>query len=57
MDGRGVPENQKVKLHQEIRRNLEERFSFFGFAFFSSICVSLSLKHVQYLKKILFLFS
>lgn len=43
MDGRGVPENQKVKLHQEIRRNpcLGERFSFF----------CLSLRHVQYLKK------
>lgn len=45
MDGRGVPENQKVKLHQEIRRNpcLGERFSFFLFrTFFRPVSLSLS---------------
>lgn len=45
MDGRGVPENQKVKLHQEIRRNpcLGERFSFFCFVLFFDLSLSLSL--------------
>lgn len=30
MGGRGVLENQKVKLHEEIRRNFYLRFSFFA---------------------------
>lgn len=50
MDGRGVPENQKVKLHQEIRGNpcLGGRFSFFCFVLFLQ---PVSLSPRQYLKE------
>lgn len=54
MDGRGVPENQKVKLHQEIRRNpcLGGRFSFFCFVLFlQPVSVSFSFSPRQYLKE------